>query len=504
MNGTLRDDLGVELDAAASLTQTGKRYQLTFESSGESGRRNSDYTRAFELAMERLALLGAVLQDGRVESRTTRDWAAPQKRLYVDYAYPISLSRIVDIATFARDLRAAGAKVGRKTTHGGNPTKRITLELTFPTAFAGGLEGAYQAVFGMTPAAAVAASTNEEAKLHTWWNSKRKEHCWLEITDREDIGTDLRAPITDDRGKDFWSYNLLRRIRAGDIVYHFAPKEAAIVAVSRATATQWADAITWPARGRSAPGVAGQPHARSGWYVGLERFTLLSSPVSLEHIRNARAQIQTAVQALTRDVGDPLYFPFELDSSRELQPVKGYLFKLPQFFVKLFPSLSIKRLESELSSTQQPLVPGPYRRADEQSSVSASDPFSIDPALRERALRSHSTTQNALADFLKNKGLTPYSPLGNQPNFDIAWENGSTLWVAEVKSLNDDNEEKQLRLGLGQVLRYRHLAGRTRTARAALVTERKPRDDSWQHLCAELGVVLAWPGNWRALGKLEN
>ena len=31
-----------------------------------------------------------------------------------------------------------------------------------------------------------------------------------------------------------------------------------------------------------------------------------------------------------------------------------------------------------------------------------------------------------------------------------------TVFVAEIKSITDDNEEEQFRLGLGQVLRYRH------------------------------------------------
>jgi hypothetical protein len=66
--------------------------------------------------------------------------------------------------------------------------------------------------------------------------------------------------------------------------------------------------------------------------------------------------------------------------------------------------------------------------------------------------------------------------------------------VVEIKSITKANEERQLRLGLGQVLRYRDLARvRGAVARAWLVTERPPIDESWERFCADLDVVLAWP-----------
>jgi hypothetical protein len=63
----------------------------------------------------------------------------------------------------------------------------------------------------------------------------------------------------------------------------------------------------------------------------------------------------------------------------------------------------------------------------------------------------------------------------SEPNFDLAWRRNGTVVVAEVKRINADKEGEQLRLGLGQVLRYR---------------QRQPRDPSWYELCQELGVAL--------------
>jgi hypothetical protein len=64
-----------------------------------------------------------------------------------------------------------------------------------------------------------------------------------------------------------------------------------------------------------------------------------------------------------------------------------------------------------------------------------------------------------------------------------------------VKSLTEQNEERQLRLGLGQVLRYRSLLSAKGVAevRAVLVAEHEPSDPSWRALCQEMGVVLLTP-----------
>jgi hypothetical protein len=120
------------------------------------------------------------------------------------------------------------------------------------------------------------------------------------------------------------------------------------------------------------------------------------------------------------------------------------------------------------------------------------EPFTVDPALIERGLKGHADTQNELARVLRQAGIEPRSRHPREPNFDLAWEAEGTVFVAEVKSITDDNEEQQLRLGLGQVLRYRQRLkglGYQRVV-AVLVPERAPRDSSWRHLCQDLGVVL--------------
>ena len=124
----------------------------------------------------------------------------------------------------------------------------------------------------------------------------------------------------------------------------------------------------------------------------------------------------------------------------------------------------------------------------------------------ERGLKGHARTQNPLADWVQAQGLTPRSPAGSEPNFDLAWDEGSTTFVVEVKSITATNQEKQLRLGLGQVLRYRHtIAASGRDCVAVLAAEREPDDGSWQSLCDELDVLLVFPGSFeRTLSPSRN
>lgn len=82
-----------------------------------------------------------------------------------------------------------------------------------------------------------------------------------------------------------------------------------------------------------------------------------------------------------------------------------------------------------------------------------------------------------------------------QPPYDLAWEHRGTTYVAVVKSITQANEEKQLRLGLGQVLRYEQLVeGSGKPVQAVLVPESEPSDPTWKSLCRDVDIVLVWPG----------
>jgi hypothetical protein len=218
----------------------------------------------------------------------------------------------------------------------------------------------------------------------------------------------------------------------------------------------------------------------------------------LSDIRKRYLEIVQLKKQLQSSARETLYFPFELSEKRPIRPMQGYLFKLPSFFVELFSDslgdVAVKKQKQVNKIDEQ--IGALYRYADEETSVGERDPFSVDPALVERALRSHASTQNALANYLIGKGIAPRSPKSDEPNFDLGWSQQDVIWVAEVKSLTQTNEEKQLRLGLGQLLRYRQVLRRRGLVQAVLVTERQPTDQTWINLCEDLGIILVNPRNW--------
>lgn len=121
--------------------------------------------------------------------------------------------------------------------------------------------------------------------------------------------------------------------------------------------------------------------------------------------------------------------------------------------------------------------------------------FEVDPDLIDRGTTAHMDVQDALAEAVWNHGLNPLSPRPGDPQFDIAWMQDGVAYVTEVKSLTDVNEERQLRLGLGQVLSYVHLLNwpAAHAVRAVLAVERQPTADYWTTLCLEHDVILTWP-----------
>lgn len=117
-----------------------------------------------------------------------------------------------------------------------------------------------------------------------------------------------------------------------------------------------------------------------------------------------------------------------------------------------------------------------------------------DPDTMERGLKAHSSTQDALADLLSSRGLTPLSAFDKLCNFDLAWHfTDGTVGVAEVKSNTEENDAFQIRHGLGQVLDYGHrIKGRGFSPMLFLVLERKPQGAHWGELCSAHNVTLTW------------
>ena len=152
-------------------------------------------------------------------------------------------------------------------------------------------------------------------EIHCWWLDRPDERYWLEVTDRPDLGINLKAPQVNERGAEFWN-SLLRHVRPGDVVFHYDRAKSAIIAHSTATGQSWDDKIVWAALGTYAREAGIAPHERDGWYVGLESFVLLPIALRLDDIRSQTAEVVTSLADLQRQVGPPIYFPFATGGRR--------------------------------------------------------------------------------------------------------------------------------------------------------------------------------------------
>lgn len=341
--------------------------------------------------------------------------------------------------------------------------------------------------------------------VHRWWEGRPDEIFWLEITDRDDLGRDLNAPQLGEEGRPHWSYEFVTLVEQGDVVVHYKSRpEMAIVGWSRVVGSPYEDEVFWGAHGQASGRGPVAPYRRPGWRVGLDGPYLLPSPVTLAQLRGLEAELLGVRDELRAEVGDPTYFPFSFSTNRELRTAQSYLTKAPRALLAVVPPLAaIVGLAEETAPTARrpaPRAPAAglgtrYRREDEDTTTTERDPFAVDPTVVDRGLRGHARTQNALADYLTARGIEPRSSAPGEPYFDLAWEQDDVLFVAEVKSTTSRNEEKQLRLALGQVLRYAHqLEAKGKAVRGVLAVESRPQDRSWAELCTRLGVALVWPG----------
>src|SRR5262249_16370682 len=69
-------------------------------------------------------------------------------------------------------------------------------------------------------------------ETHSWWAALPDERYWCEITDRPDIGADLKCPQTNEKGKPDPSYSLIRAVWPGDLVYHYSTRTKSFVGAS--------------------------------------------------------------------------------------------------------------------------------------------------------------------------------------------------------------------------------------------------------------------------------
>jgi hypothetical protein len=360
---------------------------------------------------------------------------------------------------------------------------------------------------GWRPSRAIAApSRGDRGAIRPWWAGRAAEFLWMEITDRADIGADLHCPQRDSADHANPGYSTIFYVADGDVVVHYDRNRQAVTSWSIARGPVETAPTLWAShRGAVRRRLGTELRQQPGWWMDLEGPFFIPL-IDLITLRARGAEMLVAISVVA-PAGAPAYAPFYgYGDANELRPTQYYLNKLPRAVAELMPELDL-------------FTPTPTTRVEHALGVPWREPWvtetedrwrnvEIDVEIVERGLRGHVETEHALVAALRELGIQPRSANAGEPNFDLAWTHGESIYVAEVKSTTDRNEERQLRLGLGQVLRYRFVLSETHGQRvsAALVPERTPRDPTWESTCASVGVALL-PGDQlderlrRLLGK---
>ena len=164
--------------------------------------------------------------------------------------------------------------------------------------------------------------------MKKWWVGLAGEHYWMEITERKDLGVDLNAPLSDEKGKQNANYALIREAEDGDIVFHLDKNLGAIVAHSVVRGPAWEDQIVWGARGTSARGRNVTPYVRPGLRRALQNYTPLTKPVALNEARQLEAEIFSIRDRLRKEHARSVVLPLcaiQRTSSPSLSRLHGQI-----------------------------------------------------------------------------------------------------------------------------------------------------------------------------------
>jgi Domain of unknown function (DUF3883) len=276
-----------------------------------------------------------------------------------------------------------------------------------------------------------------------WWEQEPAENVWMEITRREDIGTDLKAPTSARGGVTTASYVLVPLVQPGDIVIHYDSRQEAITGVSVAASTAEAAPIYWVARGGYARRAGEQARWLPGLRVALQHYRPLQPPVTLTEIRQDKDLLlgmRDRIQQAAR--GKPIYFPW-IPYQDTLRTFQSYLVKMPQDAISLFPQLrdavdQASALASELT------LPSPAQQAADAVKDAAGK---VGRPGRGQGFQVDQEAKAAIEALAMNMATKFYSSewkvkdVHGAHSYDLVCRRGSEVKHVEVKGTTTDGAE---------------------------------------------------------------
>lgn len=276
-----------------------------------------------------------------------------------------------------------------------------------------------------------------------WWEHKAAENVWMEITRRDDIGTDLNSPSAARGGVTTASYVLVPLVQPGNIVIHYDSRQEAIIGVSVAASTAEPAPIYWVARGGYARRAGEQARWLPGLRVALQQYRPLEPPVTLTEIRQGKDLLLSMRERIQKAAnGKPIYFPW-IPYQDTLRTFQSYLVKVPQDAISMFPQLR-NAVDQASAPTSKLTLPSPAQQASEAVKDAAGK---VARAGRGQGFQLDQEAKVAVEAFAMNMAAKFYSSEwdvedvhGNQ-SYDLICRRGNVVKHVEVKGTTTDGAE---------------------------------------------------------------
>lgn len=327
-----------------------------------------------------------------------------------------------------------------------------------------------------------------------WWATESQERYWCEITDRVDIGADLKCPQADKRGSSYWSYSLIREVQAGDVIFHYSTNTHSYVGASVAGAPLEERPIAWQPHGTVGRGDDHAAAERPGWWLPLYGFEKSVVPLTLAVLQEPTndAWIRNWVTEKGSE-SDRVAAPVQLYPGR-LRGSQGYLTKMPLDFVERWSELrmladAIDDVAEQIEgSSPTPMIanvgdPG-------QFASKAETPYDVVLAASvQHRTREHERLLRVTAKWLGMNHPRLIASSRRHPLDMLV--SGATHLIVEAKTTRRIHAGFAIRQALGQLYEYRYFIG-PQEANLVVLLDAKPEDMFIDYLENHLGIGLLW------------
>ena len=261
--------------------------------------------------------------------------------------------------------------------------------------------------------------------MNTWWEGNASENLWVEITDRNDLGNNIKAPVSAQKGKKTSGYELPKYVREGDVILHWWKRAKnrinhGFYGYSIVVGSIQDEETSWAPRGRYSKGASREPKPSTVW--NLSNFTELQKPILIGDINSQKDQILQLINSLEKKYGKPIYFPF-CKRQGKIAVNQTYFAKLPVEFLDVikidFLSSSIKKITSD---TNLPVIIPEAKKHLTRGLSRQNDPL--------KRITVEKYAEDIVIELLKNQG---YKVERFGKPFDLLAVKGDEVVKVEVK-----------------------------------------------------------------------